>query len=286
MNIARPGSGFPQGQALNFKDKAMNSSKTIAVVTGASSGIGSVYADRLARRGYDLLLVARRRDRLQDLATKLEQAYGIKAEAMVADLEQADDLARLETVLAGNPAIRVLVNNAGVAKLSPVAATPIKDALSQIALNVTALTRLTHAVLPAFKERNKGAIINIASVLAIHALPVSAVYSGTKAFVLNFSRGLQQELTGTGVRVQVVLPAATATDLWDLSGVPLAALPPDTVMSAEDLVDAALAGLDQGESVTWPSMADAGLWERYDATQSDLFAATQTGKPAPRLLSL
>jgi short-subunit dehydrogenase len=286
MNIARPGSGFPQGQALNLKDRAMNSSKTIAVVTGASSGIGFVYADRLARRGYDLLLVARRRDRLQDLAAKLEQAYGIKAEAMVADLEQADDLARLETVLAGNPAIRVLVNNAGVAKLSPVAATPIKDALSQIALNVTALTRLTHAVLPAFKERNEGVIINIASVLAIHALPVSAVYSGTKAFVLNFSRGLQQELTGTGVRVQVVLPAATATDLWDLSGVPLAALPPDTVMSAEDLVDAALAGLDQGESVTWPSMDDAGLWERYDAARSALFAATQTGKPAPRLLSL
>lgn len=264
----------------------MNPSRNIAVVTGASSGIGSVYADRLARRGYDLLLVARRGDRLRELAAKLGQAYGIEAETLAVDLEKADDLVRLESVLAGNPAIRLLVNNAGIAKLSPVAETSVQNALSQIALNITALTRLTHAVLPAFKERDEGAIINIASVLAVHALPVSSIYSGTKAFVLNFSRGLQQELAGTGVRVQVVLPAATATDLWDISGVPLAALPQETVMSAEHLVDAALAGFDQGESVTWPSMADAGLWERYDTARSALFAATQTGKPAPRLLAL
>jgi uncharacterized protein len=188
------------------------------------------------------LLVARRGDRLQNLAAKLEQAYGIKAETLVADLEQETDLAGFEAVLTANPAIRILVNNAGIARLSPVTEAPVKDSLSQIALNITALTRLTHAVLPAFKERNEGVIINIASVLAVHALPVSAVYSGTKAFVLNFSRGLQQELAHTGVRVQVVLPAATATDLWDTSGVPLAALPQETVMSAEHLVDAALAG--------------------------------------------
>jgi hypothetical protein len=264
----------------------MISSKNIAVVTGASSGIGSVYADRLARRGHDLILVARRGDRLRNLATKLEQAYGIQTETFVADLEQADDLARLETVLADNPAIRVLVNNAGMARLSPVAETPVSESLSQIALNITALTRLTHAVLPAFKARNAGALINIASVLAVHALPVSSVYSGTKAFVLNFSRGLQQELAGTDVRVQVVLPAATATDLWDISGVPLAALPPETVMSVENLVDAALAGFDQGEAVTWPSMADAALWARYDTARAELFAATQTSQPAPRLLTL
>lgn len=264
----------------------MNPSRNIAVVTGASSGIGAVYADRLARRGYDLLLVARRGDRLQELAAKLEQAYGIQAETLVADLQKADDLARLETVLAGNPAIRVLVNNAGIAKLSPVAETSVNDSLSQIALNITALTRLTHAVLPAFKARNEGTIINIASVLALHALPVSAVYSGTKAFVLNFSHGLQQEIAGTGVKVQVVLPAATATDLWDISGVPLATLPQAAVMSAENLVDAALAGFDQGEPVTWPSLAEAGDWERFDTARSALFAATQTGQPAPRLLAL
>jgi len=264
----------------------MTSSRKIAVVTGASSGIGSVYADRLAQRGYDLILVARRGDRLQNLAAKLEQAYGIKAETLVADLENEADLVTLEAALASNPAIHVLVNNAGIARLSTVAETSMKDSLSQIALNITALTRLTHAVLPAFKERNEGVIINIASALALHALPVSSVYSGTKGFVLNFSRGLQQELANTGIRVQVVLPAATATDLWDISGVPLAALAQETVMPVEHLVDAALAGFDQGESVTLPSMADTSLWERYDSARSDLFAAMQTSKPAPRLLAL
>ena len=264
----------------------MTPSTKIAVITGASSGIGSVYADRLARRGYDLLLVARRGDRLQKLAAKLEQTCGIKAETLVADLEKEADLVALEAILAGNPAIRMLINNAGIARLNPVAETAMKESLAQIALNITALTRLTHAVLPAFKARNEGVIINIASALALHALPVSAVYSGTKGFVLNFSRGLQQELANTGIRIQVVLPAATATDLWDISGVPLAALAPESVMSVEHLVDAALAGFDQGESVTLPSMADTGLWERYDTARSDLFAAMQTGTPAPRLLAL
>jgi short-subunit dehydrogenase len=264
----------------------MNTSRKVAVVTGASSGIGAIYADRLAQRGYDLLLVARRGDRLQTLATRLEQTYGIRAETLVADLEKETDLTALETTLADNPAIRVLVNNAGIARLGPVADAPPQDSLSQIALNITALTRLTHAVLPAFKARNDGVIINIASALALHALPVSAVYSGTKGFVLNFSRGLQQELANTGIRVQVVLPAATATDLWNISGVPLAALPQETVMSAEHLVDAALAGFDQGESVTLPSMADTALWERFDAARAELFAAMQTSQPAPRLLAL
>lgn len=264
----------------------MTQSKKIAVITGASSGIGSIYADRLAQRGYDLLLVARRGDRLQSLAAKLKQAHTIKAETLVADLEQEDDLARLESILAGNPAIRILVNNAGIARLSPVAETPVKESLAQIALNITALTRLTHAVLPAFKERNEGVIINIASALALHALPVSSVYSGTKGFVLNFSRGLQQELANTGIRIQAVLPAATATDLWDISGVPLAALAPETVMSVEHLVDAALAGFDQGESITLPSLTDIGLWEHYDTARTTLFTAMQTGKPAPRLLAL
>lgn len=264
----------------------MNTSKKIAVVTGASSGIGSIYADRLAQRGYDLLLVARRGDRLQTLTARLEQTYAIRAESLVADLEKETDLAALETILADTPAIRVLVNNAGIARLGQAGEAQPKDSLSQIALNITALTRLTHAVLPAFKARNQGTIINIASALALHALPVSAVYSGTKGFVLNFSRGLQQELADTGVRVQVVLPAAIATGLWDISGVPLAALPQETVMTAEHLVDAALAGLDQGESVTLPSMADIGLWERYDTARAELFAAMQTSQPAPRLLAL
>lgn len=257
-------------------------SKKVALVTGASSGIGAVYADRLAARGYDLILVARRADRLEALCAQVSNTHGIKAEAIVADLTKDQDLARIEAILSTNKDLRVLVNNAGLARLAPTAQTSANDALSQIALNITALTRLTQAVVPAFVARNQGVIINIASVLAIHSLPISAVYSGTKAFVLQYSRGLQQELAETGVKVQLVLPASTATELWDASGVPLSALNKESVMTTENMVDAALAGFDQGETVTWPSVADASLWDKYEAARSALFASTQAGTPAPR----
>jgi uncharacterized protein len=266
-------------------DMTTSDQKKIAVVTGASSGIGAVYADRLAGRGYDLILVARRVDRLEALAKSITDKHGAKVEVVAADLEKDADLARVEKILATNAAVRVLVNNAGLARLSPLATSPVQNSLSQIDLNITALTRLTHAVLPGFVARNDGVIINIASVLAVHAMPVSSVYSGSKAYVLNFSRGLQQELAQTNVKVQVVLPASTATEIWDLSGIPLSALNQETVMPTETLVDAALAGFDKGEAVTWPSVADAGLWDKFDQARSTLFAATQTSKPAPRYQS-
>jgi len=260
------------------------SSRKIAVVTGASSGIGAVYADRLAKRGYDLVLVARRADRLQALADQIAREHGVKAELMIADLATEAGQASVEQFLSSNPAVSVLVNNAGIARLTPVSLSPLSDSLSQIALNITALTRLTHAILPGLKARNEGVIINISSILALNTLAISSVYSGTKAFVLAFSRGLQQELVDTGVKVQVVLPAATATEVWDRSGVPLSALAPETVMSTDALVDAALRALDQGENLTLPSVADEGMIERFEAARVALFAAAQTGQVAPRLL--
>jgi short-subunit dehydrogenase len=260
----------------------MNNARKVAVVTGASSGIGAVYAERLAARGYDLVLVARRADRLEALAAKVSAAHGVKVDSIVADLTKDADLARVEKVLATDAAVRVLVNNAGLARLRPVAQSSAEDTASQIALNITALTRLTAAAVPAFVSRNEGVIINIASVLAVHSWSASSVYSGTKAFVLQYTRGLQQELAETGVKVQLVLPASTATEIWDESGIPLSALEKASVMTTENLVDAALAGLDQGEAVTWPSVADAKLWDTYDAARAALFAATQVGKPAPR----
>ncbi|MGY2147481.1 SDR family NAD(P)-dependent oxidoreductase [Pseudomonas azotoformans] len=258
------------------------SSRKLAVITGASAGIGAVYADRLAARGYDLILVARRADRLERLCSQLSNAHGIQAEPIVADLSKDNDLTLIEKILSNRENVHVLVNNAGIARLGTIAQRSTEDALSQIALNITALTRLTQAVVPAFIKRNQGLIINVASVLAIHALPISAVYSGTKAFVLQYSRGLQQELAETGVKVQLVLPASTATELWDLSGVPLAAVNKNTLMTTEHMVDAALAGLDQGEPVTWPSVADATLWDKYEAARAELFASTQVGTPATR----
>jgi uncharacterized protein len=260
----------------------MTTGNKTAVVTGASSGIGAVYADRLAARGYDLILVARRADRLAALSKKLSASYGVEVLVLVADLAKEADLSRVEDVVARDSSIRLLVNNAGLVRFSTLAKASVSDSTAQLALNITALTRLTHAVLPGLLARNEGSIINVASVLSVHSLPVSAVYSGTKAYVLAFSRGLQDELANTGVRLQVVLPATTATEIWDNSGKPLSSLNPDTVMSAENLVDAALAGYDRGESITWPSVADESLWEKYDSARAALFAATQTGKPAPR----
>ncbi|MCA2407517.1 SDR family oxidoreductase [Rhizobium leguminosarum bv. viciae 248] len=259
-----------------------SSLKPVALVTGASAGIGAIYAARLAEKGYDLILVARRADRLKALSDKLGAAHGTKVEVVEADLTKDADVTRVEKVLKDNSAITLLVNNAGNSTLAPVAKTAEEDAAAMIALNVTALTRLTHAILPAFLSRNLGAIINVASVLSFHALPISAIYSGTKGYVMNFSRGLQQELAETNVRLQLVMPAATATELWDLSGVPLASLNQATVMTSENLVDAALAGFDKGEDITLPSVADASLWDKFDQARSTLFAATQTGEPAPR----
>ncbi|MBY5608264.1 SDR family NAD(P)-dependent oxidoreductase [Rhizobium leguminosarum] len=259
-----------------------SSPKPVALVTGASAGIGAIYAARLAERGYDLILVARRADRLKALSDKLGAAHGTKVEVVEADLTKDADVTRVEKVLKENSAITLLVNNAGNSTLAPVAKTAEEDAAAMIALNVTALTRLTHAILPAFLSRNLGAIINVASVLSFHALPISAIYSGTKGYVMNFSRGLQQELAETNVRLQLIMPAATATELWDLSGVPLASLNQATVMTSENLVDAALAGFDKGEDITLPSVADASLWDKFDQARSTLFAATQTGEPAPR----
>ena len=264
----------------------MSSSKKTAVVTGASSGIGAVYAQRLAARGYDLVLVARRADRLASLAEQLTKAHGVDVRVLAADLEKDADVAKVETILTSDDSVQMLVNNAGLARLRPLKDTSVGDAHSQVALNITALTRLTQAVLAGFVARNEGTIVNVASVLAVHSLPISAVYSGTKAYVLAFTRGLQAELAETGVKVQLVLPASTATEIWseEVSGIPLSALRQESIMSAEDMVDASLTGLDNGEAITWPSVADEGLWTTYDAARSALFAATQTGTPAPRYI--
>ncbi|WP_426342920.1 SDR family NAD(P)-dependent oxidoreductase [Pseudoduganella sp. S-14] len=257
----------------------------IAVITGASSGIGAAYAERFARRGYDLVLVARRAERLQSLAASLTDQYGVRVESLVADLASEEGQARVEQRLASSPAVSVLVNNAGIARLATISTSPLQDSLAQIALNMTALTRLTHAILPGMLARNTGSIINISSVMALNTLPISSVYSGSKAFVLAFSRGLQQELADTGVKVQVVLPAATATEIWDQSGVPFAALPPEAVMTTDNLVDAALAAFDQGETVTLPSVAELGMIDNFESSRIALFGAAQTGKVAPRLQS-
>jgi len=256
-----------------------------AVVTGASAGLGKIYADRLARRGHDLLLVARRADLLEETAAALRARYGVKVQTLAADLAAPADLERVTQTVATDPSITLLVNNAGVSTLAPVAQTTGAQLQNMLDVNINALTHLSHAALTAFKAKGRGTLVNIGSVLGVHTLPISSIYSGTKAFVAAFTRGLQEEVAGTGVKVQLVLPAATATDLWELSGVPVSALAEGTVMQADDCVDAALAGLDLGEAITMPSMNDAALLARFTGASLELFGASQSGKPAARYLA-
>jgi len=254
----------------------------VAVVTGASSGIGKVYADRFAKRGYDLLLVARRKDRLDVVSTELHHKYGVKVDTLSADLANHEDLKKVGSAIASNERVAVLVNNAGTAVVGPSAEIPIQSIESQLDLNAKSVTYLSQAVLPGFIRRNAGILINIGSVLSFCAYPFSTSYSATKAHVLLYTIGLRDELASTGVRIQAVLPSNTHTEIWEVSGMGVENLDPETVMSADDLVDAALAGLDQGETVTLPSLEDASLWATFDAVRIKMFKAAQTKKAASR----
>lgn len=238
-----------------------------ALITGASSGIGAVYADRLARRGHDLILVARDRQRLDALAARLTQQAGRRVEVLPADLAQPAERRRVEDRLRADPAITMLVNNAGVAASGGLVDGDLDRLEAMIQINAIAVMRLAGAAAPGFAARGRGTIINIASVLALAPEMFNGVYSGTKAFVLNLSQGLQTEVGERGVRVQAVLPGATRTEIWERSGLDTARMPPEMLMGVEEMVDAALAGLDQGELVTIPSLPDAGQWEAFHAAR-------------------
>ena len=258
------------------------SSRGAALVTGASFGIGAVYADRLAKRGYDLILVARNGERLKSLATQLTAETGRSVTVLPADLGDRTELAKVEAVLRDDPSITMLVNNAGAASITPLLNSDVDRMEAMIALNVTALTRLSYAAAPAFVARGAGAIINIGSVVGIVPERLNGVYGATKAFVLAFSQSLKHELADKGVRIQAVLPAATSTDIWEKAGLHYSKLPAGTVMSTEDMVDAALAGLDQGEVVTIPPLQDGDDWTRFNAARLALALKLTNSAPAPR----
>jgi uncharacterized protein len=253
-----------------------------ALITGASSGIGAVYAERLAQAGHDLILVARSADKLQSLAEQLTTRSGRSVETIAADLTNAEDLARVERVLRTDASITVLVNNAGVGATAPLLNSDIGKLEQMIALNVNVLARLAYAAAPAFVARGTGTIINIASIVAVAPELLNGVYGGSKAFVLAFSQSLQHELADKGVRVQAVLPGATATDFWSIAGTPVEHLPQGIVMSAEDMVDAALAGLRQGEVVTIPSLPDRADWDAFESARKALGPGLSRATPAAR----
>jgi hypothetical protein len=253
-----------------------------ALITGASTGIGAVYADRLAKRGYDLILVARNKAKLSTLASRLESETGRSVKVLPADLNNKADLAKVEATLRDDPKITMLINNAGVAAVTPLLQSNIDKMRDMIDLNITALTRLTYAAAPAFVARGAGTIINIASAVGISPETLNGVYGGTKAYVIALSHSLQHELGDKGIRIQVVLPAATATDAWEIAGLHYDKLPKEIVMSVEDLVDAALVGLDQGERVTIPPLHDGDEWTRWEAARRTLSQHFGNSAPAPR----
>ncbi len=256
-----------------------------ALITGASSGIGAVYADRLARRGYNLVLVARSRDRLNTLAERLGAQTGQTIEVLEADLGDALSLARVEDKLREDASITLLVNNAGVGTHTPLLESNVDAMTQMIALNVTAPTRLTYAAVPGFVARGKGAVINIASIVSIAPELLNGVYGGSKAYMHAFSLSLHRELADKGVQVQAVLPGATATDFWATGGLPVESLDQAIVMSAQQMVDAALVGYDRGELVTIPSLHATEDWDAYEAARRRMMPQLSSNTPAPRYLT-
>ncbi|OWJ58831.1 SDR family NAD(P)-dependent oxidoreductase [Paraburkholderia caledonica] len=256
--------------------------KGTALITGASSGIGAIYADRLARRGYDLVLVARNRERLAALSSRITTETRRSVEILDADLGDKAGLAAVEAKLKQDASITLLVNNAGVGTHTPLVDSDVDAMQRMIDLNVSALTRLTYAAVPGFVARGKGALINIASIVAIAPEVLNGVYGGSKAFVLAFSQSLKHELADKGIQVQAVLPGATATEFWQTGGLPLENLDKAIVMSADDMVDAALVGFDRGELITIPSLHAVEKWEDYEAARRAMFSLLSTNAPAPR----
>jgi short-subunit dehydrogenase len=253
---------------------------TTALITGSSSGIGTVYARRLAARGHDLVLVARATDRLNSLAVELRDSHGIAIEVITADLTVDLQLEVITKRLRSGPPVDILVNNAGTGLTGDFTiADPAKMA-NLLQLNVVAPTLLASAAIAGMVERGRGAIINIASALALFPERSHGIYAATKSYMMTLSQSLAAEVTTKGVYVQVVLPAATRTEIFERSGGDIRKVP--NVMEVDDLVDAALVGFDRKELVTMPPLSDIAPWEAFEQARGALALGFGNSKPAAR----
>jgi len=250
------------------------------LITGASSGIGTVYAERFARRGHDLVLVARDTARLDALAVRLRHDTGVAIDVLPADLTLRSDLATVEARLREDARIGILINNAGIAQSGGFTEQSADSIEQLITLNTLALTRLAAAVAPRLANAGEGAIINIGSVVGLAPEFGMSVYGATKAFVLFLSQGLSLELTPKGVYVQAVLPATTRTEIWQRAGIDINTLP--EVMDVGELVDAALVGFDRRETVTIPPLHVAERWDTLDASRQGLLSDIRQAQTAER----
>ncbi|SEB25764.1 SDR family oxidoreductase [Variovorax sp. YR216] len=252
----------------------------IVLITGASSGIGATYAERFARRGHDLVLVARDKARLDALAVRLREESKVAIDVLQADLTLPADLAAVEARLRDDARIGILINNAGMAQQGRFVDQTADSIDRLVMLNTTALTRLAAAIAPRLAQAGEGAIVNIGSVVGFAPEFGMSIYGATKAFVLFLSQGLNVELAPKGVYVQAVLPATTRTEIWERAGIDLNALP--EVMEVGELVDAALVGFDRRELVTIPPLHEAARWDALDAARQALLAGLRQAHAAQR----
>lgn len=262
-----------------------------ALITGASSGIGAAFAERLARDQHDLILVARRRDRLEGLAERLKETHQVNVEVLVADLSQGDGLRVVEKRIAEDTALVMLVNNAGFGGYMPFVELDPDQAEAQINLHIVAITRLTRAALPGMLARKRGNIINVSSRLAFSAsmgssqLPKRATYVGTKAYINAFTQLVQSELEGTGVRLQALCPGVVSTEFHTLMGIDASRFPAAVVMTPEDLVSASLAGLELGEVICVPTLGDTSLLTEIREREQAFLDLSRSGSMAMRYIS-
>ncbi|MBS0989293.1 SDR family NAD(P)-dependent oxidoreductase [Acetobacter okinawensis] len=256
--------------------------KPSVLITGASSGIGATYANRFAKRGHSLVLVARNKSRLETLASSLRQENDINVDILQADLTQPEDIAKIETRLQADRKIEILVNNAGAGLAGNFEQQSLDDITQLIILNSLTVVRLARAISPRLVEKGSGAIINVGSVVGLVPEFGQTVYGATKAFVLYLSQGLSFELLPKGVYVQAVLPAATRTEIWERAGADLNNLPP--LMDVGELVDAALVGFDRKEAISIPPLPDISQWDSYQAARLAMIPGFANNHAAKRYL--
>jgi short-subunit dehydrogenase len=262
----------------------MQSTRSLALVTGASSGIGAVLAERFAKDGRDVLIVARRRERLEALATRLQAETGATVGLLVADLTDAGQLRLVEERIAREDRLDLLVNNAGFAGYGPFAEIDRDVADRLTAIHITAPLRLTRAALPGMIARGRGAVVNVASLLALSGplhLPMAghATYAGAKSFLLTFTQLLAQELDGSGVRAMVCLPGMVESEFHGIGGGRFAGV---QLLTSADLAQAIVAGLEMGETVCVPTLEDADMLVRLAELQQAALGASRVTELAAR----
>ncbi len=227
-----------------------------AFITGASSGIGAAFARALAGAGYNLVLVARREERLRALADELQQGCPVKVEVLAADLSDPVDVERVAVRIAEVPDLDLLINNAGFGTGGDFATLDIRREINMIRLHVEASVALTHAALPGMIARNRGGIINTSSIASLLPMPGNATYGSTKAYLNFFTESLDAELAGSGVRVEALLPGFTYSEFHDVMPVDRGLIPGFLWMPADEVARAGLQGLHEGRKMVIPGLVN------------------------------